>query len=41
MGGLAGTVLAMSLIMSFSMGFPVLAELEVIMVIIPGLQAIG
>jgi amino acid transporter len=41
MGGLAGTVLAMSLIMSFSMGFPVLAELEVIMVIIPGLQSIG
>jgi len=41
MGELAGTILAMSLIMSFSMGFPVLAELEVIMVIIPGLQSIG
>ncbi len=40
-GPLAGSILGMSLLMSFSMGFPVLAMLEVIMVIVPGLQAIG
>ncbi|MUM64840.1 amino acid permease [Acidianus infernus] len=40
-GPFAGSVLGMSLLMSFMMGFPVLAMLEVIMVIVPGLQAIG
>ncbi|AEE93173.1 conserved hypothetical protein [Acidianus hospitalis W1] len=40
-GPFAGSILGMSLLMSFMMGFPVLAMLEVIMVIVPGLQAIG
>lgn len=41
MGPFLGSVLGMSLIMAFTMGFPVLAMLEVIMVIVPGLQSLG
>ena len=41
LGPFMGSILGMSLIMAFSMGFPVLAMLEIIMVIVPGLQAIG
>ncbi|AWR96972.1 hypothetical protein DFR86_04960 [Acidianus sulfidivorans JP7] len=41
LGGFLGTVMAMALYTSFAMGFPVLSMLEIIYVIIPGLQAIG
>ena len=41
LGPYAGTILGMSLVMAFSMGFPVLAMLEVLMVIVPGLQSLG
>nr|MCL7344916.1 hypothetical protein [Candidatus Aramenus sulfurataquae] len=41
LGGMMGVVLAMSLIVSFAMGFPVLAELEVIMVLSPAMQLLG
>ncbi|MCI2415168.1 MAG: hypothetical protein MPF33_08025 [Candidatus Aramenus sp.] len=41
LGGMMGVILAMSLIVSFAMGFPVLAELEVIMVLSPTMQLLG
>jgi amino acid transporter len=41
LGPRIGIMVGMSLITAFSMGFPVLAMLEVIMVIIPALQLIG
>ncbi|ARM75620.1 hypothetical protein [Acidianus manzaensis] len=41
LGGFIGTVMAMALYTSFAMGFPVLSMLEIIYVIVPGLQAIG
>lgn len=41
MGPFTGSVLGMSLITAFTMGFPVLALLEVVMVITPGLQSLG
>lgn len=37
----AGVLMAISLFVSFSMGFPVLSMLEIIYVVIPGLQSIG
>ena len=41
LNGFSGVLLAISLFVSFSMGFPVLSMLEIIYVIIPGLQGIG
>ncbi|BFH72157.1 hypothetical protein SJAV_01010 [Sulfurisphaera javensis] len=41
LNGFSGVLMAISLFVSFVMGFPVLSMLEVIYVIIPGLQSIG
>jgi len=41
LNGFGGVLMAVSLFMSFVMGFPVLSMLEVIYVVVPGLQSIG
>lgn len=41
LNGFSGVLMAISLFVSFSMGFPVLSMLEIIYVIVPGLQSIG
>lgn len=41
LSGFSGVLMAVSLFVSFVMGFPVLSMLEVIYVVVPGLQSLG